>query len=169
MLASWKCSHDKMKQYIKKQRHYFAGNGQSRQSQSFSSSHVWIWEFDPKESWALKNWCFVLWYLRWLLRVPWTTRRSNQSLLWTFIGRTDAEAEAPILWPSDAKSWLTGRDLGKSEGRRRSGWQVEMVRWHHRFDGHEFEQALGIGDGQEILVCCRPWGHKVSDTIEWLN
>ena len=85
-----------------------------------------------------------------------------------FIGRTDAEAEAPILWPPDAKSRLTGKDLmlGKIEGRRRRGWQDEMVGWHHRLGGHEFEQAPGDGEGQGSLACCSPRGHKESDTTE---
>jgi len=92
---------------------YFADKGPSSQSYGFSSSHVWMWELDHKESSVPKNWCFELWCWWRLLRVPWTTRRSNQSILkenqlWVFVGRTDAEA--PILWPPDAKNWLIGRD-----------------------------------------------------------
>ena len=91
---------------------------------------------------------------------------------WTFTGRTDAEAEAPILWPLDAKNWLTGKDPDAGEDWRREEkgtTEDEMVGWHHRLDGHEFEQALGVGDGQGSLACCSPWGHKESDTTEWLN
>ena len=81
---------------------------------------------------------------------------------WIFIGRSDAEAEAPVLWPPDAKNWLIRKTLivGKIEGRSRRGRQDEMVGWHHQLDGHEFEQALGAGDGWGSLACCSPWGHK---------
>ena len=81
MLAPWKKSYDQVRQHIKKQRHYFANKGPSSESYGFSSSHVWMWELDYKESWAPKNWCFDLWCWRRLLRVPWTARRSNQSIL----------------------------------------------------------------------------------------
>ena len=96
--------------------------------------------------------------------------KGNQS--WMFIGRTDAEAEAPILWPPDAKNWLTGKDpdAGKDWRQEEKGTtEDEMVGWHHRLDGHEFEQALGVSDGQGSLVCCSPWGHKESDMTEQLN
>ena len=86
--------------------------------------------------------------------------KGNQS--WIFIGRTDAEAETPIFWPPDAKSWLIGKDsdAGKDWRQEEKGTREdEMVGWHHRLDGHEFEQALGVGDGQGSLVCCSPWGH----------
>ena len=88
--------------------------------------------------------------------------RGNQS--WVFIGRTDAEAEAPILWPPDAKSWLTGRDpdAGK-EGRMRRAWQDKMVGWHHRLNGHDFEQPLGDGEGQGSLACCCKESTQLSD------
>ena len=96
--------------------------------------------------------------------------KGNQS--WLFIGRTDAEAEAPILWPPDAKNWLIGEDpdAGKDwrwEEKRTT--EDEMVGWHHRLDRHEFEQALGVGGGHGSLVCCSPWGQKESDPTEWLN
>ena len=81
MLTPWKESYDQPGQHIKKQRHYFVNKGLSGQSYGFSSSHVWMWELDHKESWALKNWCFELWYWRRLLRVPWIARRYNQSIL----------------------------------------------------------------------------------------
>ena len=89
---------------------------------------------------------------------------------WTFIGKTDAEV--PILWPPDSKNWLIGKDpdAGKDWKWKEKGMKEdEMVGWHHRLDGHEFEQALGVGDGQESLVCHSPWGQKESDTTEWLN
>ena len=94
----------------------------------------------------------------------------NQS--WIFIGRTDAEAETPILWPPDAKNWLTGKDpdAGKDWRQEEKGMaEDEMVGWHHRLDGHEFEQALGVGDGQGGLACCSPWGRRESDTTKRLN
>ena len=90
---------------------------------------------------------------------------------WVLIGRTDVEAEAPILWPPDVKSWLIWKDpdAGKDWGQEEKGTtEDEMVGWHHRLDGHEFEQALGVGDGQGGLVCCSPWGCKESDTTEQL-
>ena len=96
--------------------------------------------------------------------------RENQS--WIFIGKTDAEAETPILWPPDAKNWLLGKDpdAGKDWRQEEKGMtEDKIVGWHHWLDGHEFEQALGVGDGQGGLVCCSPWGRKESDTTERLN
>ena len=96
--------------------------------------------------------------------------KGNES--WIFIERTDAEAEAPILWQPDVKNWLTGKDLDAGKDWRQEEKGVtgnEMVGWHHRHDGHEFEQAWGVGDGQGSLSCCSPWGHKESDITERLN
>ena len=96
--------------------------------------------------------------------------KRNQS--WIFIGRTDAEAEVPILWPPDAKNWLIGKypDAGKDWRQEEKGTtEDEMVGWHHWLNGHEFEPALGVGDGQGGVACCSPWGHKELDTIERLN
>ena len=96
--------------------------------------------------------------------------KENQS--WMFIGRTDGEAETPVLWPPDAKNWLIGKDpdAGKDWRQEEKGTtEDEMVWWHHQLDGHEFEQALGVGDGQGSLECCSPWGCKESDTTEQLN
>ena len=91
---------------------------------------------------------------------------------WIFIGRTDAEAEAPILWPPDAKSWLFGKDpnAGK-DWRQEEKWATEdeMVGWHHQLNRQEFEQAPATGDRQGSLVCWGAWGCKMSDTMEWLN
>ena len=118
---------------------------------------------------------FELWCWRRLLRVPWTAR-SNLSILkkltWIFTGRTDAEAAAPILWSPDAKSWLTGKgpDAGKDWGQEEKGVVAdEMVGWHQRLNGHEFEQTIGDSEGQRNLKCCSPWGHKELDSTEWLN
>ena len=100
------------------------------------------------------------------------TSPSQRNQLWIFIGRTDAEAEALILWPPDAKSWFIGKDTDAGADWRqeeKGTTEDEMVGWHHRLDGHEFDQALGVGDGQGSLVCCSSWGHKELDTTEWLN
>ena len=89
-----------------------------------------------------------------------------------FIGRTDVEAETPIFWPPDAKSQLTGKGLDAGKDKRQEekcATEDEMVGRHHQLDGHEFEQALGVGDGQGSLACCSPWGHKESDVTEPLN
>ena len=91
---------------------------------------------------------------------------------WIFIGRTDAEAETPILWPPDVKSWLTGNDpdARKDWGQEEKGMtEDEMVGWHHHLDGHEFKQVPRAGDGQGGLVCSSPWGHEESETTQWLN
>ena len=96
--------------------------------------------------------------------------KGNQS--WIFIGRTDAEAETPILWPSDVKSWLIGKDpdAGKDWRQEEKGTtEDEMVGWHHRLNGHEFGWTPGVGDGQGGLACCSPWGHKEWDMTELLN
>ena len=125
---------------------------------------VWV----QKEVWVPKNWCFELWCWRRLLRVLWTARRSNQSVLkeispeYSF-GRTDAEAETPILWPPHAKSWLIWKDpdAGKDWRQEEKGTtEDEMVGWHHRLNVHEFEQAPEDGEGQRSLACCSPRGHK---------
>ena len=96
--------------------------------------------------------------------------KGNQS--WTFIGRTDAKAEAPILWPPDVKSWLIWKDpdAGKDWGQEEKGMtEDEMAGWHYQLDGHEFEQTTGVGEKQGSLVCCSPWGCKESDTTKQLN
>ena len=167
--------YDQPRQHIKKQRHSFANKGLSSQSYGFSSSHVWMWELDLKESWALKNWCFWTVVLEKTLESPLDCKeiqpvhpKGNQS--WIFIGRTDAET--PTLWPPDMKNWLTGEDpdAGKDWRWEEKGLtEDEMVGWHHDLNEHEFEQALGFGDGQGSLACCSPWGHKESDITEWLN
>ena len=142
--------------------------------------HVWMWELDHKESWVQKNWCFWTVVLEKTLESPLDCKeikpvnpKGNQS--WNFIGRTDAEAEAPILWLRDVKKWLTGKDpeAGKDWKQEEKGTtDNEMVGWHCWLNGHEFEQVLGVGDGQGGLVCYNPWGCKESDTTEqldWLN
>ena len=172
----WKKSYDQLRQHIKKQRHYFADKGPSDQSYGFSSSHVWMWELGCKESWALKNWCFwmvVLKTLESLLdckEIKPVHPKGNQS--WIFTGRTDAEAETLILGPPDAKNWLIWKDpdAGKDWRQEEKGMtEDEMVGWQHWLDGHEFELAPGVGDGQGGLVSCSSWGRKELDMTEWLN
>ena len=165
------------RQHIKKQRPYFASKGPSSQGYGFSSNHVWMWELDYKESWRPKNWCFWTVVLEKTLASPLDCKeiqpvhpKGNQP--WTFIGRTDAEAETPILWPPDGKSWLIGKDpdAGKDWGQEEKGkTEDEMVGWHHQLNAHEFEQALGVDDGQKSLACCSPGACKELDKTKWLN
>ena len=142
----------------------------------FPSSHVWMWELDYTESWVLKNWCLQTVVLEMTLESPMDCKeikpvnpKGNQP--WTFIGRTDAEVEAPTLWPPDTKNWLTGKDpdAGKDRKQEKEMTEDEMVGWHHWLNGHESEQAPGDGEGQGSLVCCSPFGQKESDTTEQLN
>ena len=157
-------------------RHYFVNKGPSSLGYGFSSSHVWIWVLDYKESWVTENWCFWTVVLEKTLESPLDSKqiqpvhpKGDQS--WVFTGRTVVEAETPILWPPVVKSWFIWKELilEKIEGRRRRGRQDEMVGWHHHLNGHELEQALGVSDGQGSLVCCRSWGRKELDTTEGLN
>ena len=169
--------YDKLKQHIKKQRHYFANKGPSSQDYGFSSGHVWMWELDSKESWTLKNWCFWTVVLEKTLESPLNCKeikpvnpKGNHT--WIFIGRTDAKAEAWILWPPDVKSWLIWKDpdAGKNWGQEKKGTTAdEMVGWHHLLKGHGFGWTLGVGDGQGDLACCNSQGCKESDSTEQLN
>ena len=134
---SWKKSYDQPRQHIKKQRHCFTNKGPFSQSCGFSSSHIWMWELDYKESWVPKNWCFWTVVLKKTLESPLHCKeiqpvhpKGNQS--WIFIGRTVAEAETPILWPPDVKNWLTGKDpdAGKDwrqEEKGTTGWDSWMA------------------------------------------
>ena len=151
--------------------------GPSSRSYGFSSSHIWMWQLDHRERWTWKNWCFWTVVLEKPLESPLDCKeikpvnpKRNKS--WIFIGRTDAEAEAPILWPTDAKNWLIGKDPDtEKDWRREENGTIEdeMVGWHHQFERHEFEQVLGVGDGQGNLVCCSTWDRKESDITERLN
>ena len=133
------------------------------------------WTIKKSEHWRID--AFELWCWRRLLRVPWTARRSNQSILKEISPGCSLEglmlkAETPILWPLHAKSWLIGKDPDAGKDWRREEKRTtedEMVQWHHRFNGHEFEQAPGASDGQGSLACCSPWGRKESDMTEQLN
>ena len=163
----WKESYDKPRQHIKKQRHYFADKVPYSLRCSFSSSLVWMWELDNKETWTLKNWCFWALVLEMTLESPLDFKKfkpvnpkGNQS--WIFI--TGIGAEAPVLWPPNAKGWLIRKDpdAGKDWRLSEKGMtEDEMVGWHHQFNGHESEQAPGDGEGQGSLACCRPWGSQI--------
>ena len=135
-----------------------------------------MWELDYKESWVPKNWCFWTVVLEKTLESPLNCKeiqlahpKGNQS--WILIGRTDAEDGTPVLWPPDVKSWLIWNDpdTGKDWRQEKETAEDEMPRWHHRLNGHEFEQAPGVGDGQGGLACCSPWGRKESYRTERLN
>ena len=146
MLSLWKKSHDKSRQDIKKQRHYFVNKGLTSQSCGFSDSQIWIWELDHKEAENQRTDVFELW-LEKTLESPLDCKeihlvhpKGNQS--WIFIGRTDAEAKTPILWPPDAKNWLIWKDpdSGKDWGQEEKGaTEDEVVGWHHQLYEHEFE------------------------------
>ena len=163
-------------QNIKKQRLDFANKGPSSQSYGFSRSHVWMWELDYKESWAPKNWCFWTVVLEKTLESPLDCKqiqpvhpKGNQP--WIFIGRTGAEAETPILGPpfEELAHWKRPGCWERLKAGREGMTVDEMVGWHHQIDGHEFEQAQGVGAGQGSLACCSPCGCKESDMTEWLN
>ena len=176
-LTPWKESYDQPRQHIRKQRHCFVNKGPSSQGYGFSSDHVRMWELEHEESWAPKNWCFWTVVLEKTLVSRFDCKEiqpvhSEEDQPWDFFGRTDIEAEAPVLWPPHVKSWLIGKDCDAG-----SGWvqeekrmtEDEMAGWHHRLDGHEFEWTPGDGDGQGGLVCFDSWGRKEPDTTERLN
>ena len=158
---------------ILKSRYYFVNKGPSSQGYGFSSGHVWMCELEYEESWAPKNWCFWTVVLEKTLESPLDCKEiqpvhptGDQS--WVFIGRTDAEAETPILWPPQVKSWLIGKD--SDAGQDKKGiTEDEMAGWHHWLDGRESEWTPGVGDGQGGLACCDLWVRKESDMTEWLN
>ena len=154
---------------LKKKETLLCQKGPSSQSYGFSSRNVWMWELMlTAEELMLLN-CGVgedSWESLGLQGDP----KGNQS--WIFIGRTDAEAESPILWPPDVKNWLIGKDpVAGQDWRQKEKRMTEdkMVGWQHRLNGHEFGWTLKVGDGQGGLACCSPRGCKESDTTEWLN
>ena len=177
MPALGKETYDKPRQHFKKQRHYFANKGPYSQSYGFFSSYVWMWELDHKESWAPKNQCFQTVLLEKTPETPLDRKevkpvnpKGNQP--WIFIGRPDAEAEVPILWPPDVKNWLTGKDpdAGKDWSQEGKGTtENKTVGWHRQLDGFEFEQVPGDGEGQGRLACCSLWGSKELDMTWRLN
>ena len=146
-LTPWKESYDQPRKHIQKQRHYFVNKGPSSQGYSFSSGHVWVWEFNYKESWAQKNWCFWTVVLEKTLESPLDCKeiqpvhpKGDHS--WVFFRRTDVEGETLILWPPDTKGWLIWKDpdAGKDWWQEEKGMtEDEMVGWHHWLNGHGFE------------------------------
>ena len=140
----------------------------SSQGYGFSSGHVWMWELDYKESWLPKNWCFWTVVLEKTLEslldckeIQLVHPKGDQS--WVFIGMTDVEAETPILWPPDVKSWLIWKDSDaeKDWGQEEKGMtEDEMVGWHHRLNGHGLGWTPGAGDRQGGLACCGSWVAK---------
>ena len=161
---------------VDKPRHHIK-NGPSSQSYGFSCSQVRMWELDLKEGWAPKNLCFQTVVLEKTIESPLDCKeikpvnsKGNQS--WIIIGRTDAKAKAPKLWPPDGKSWLIGKDpdAGKDWRQEEKGMtEDEMVGWHHWLKEHEFEPTLRDREGQGNLACGSPWGHKESDMTERLS
>ena len=152
--------------------------GPSSQGYGFSSSHVWMWELDCEESWALKNWCFWTVVLEKTLKSPLYCKKIQPvhpkgDQPWVFFGRTDAKAETPVLWLPHAKSWLigkdsdAGRDWGQEEKRTTEdgwdGWMASLTQWTWVWVDSR------IGDGQGSLACCNSWGRKESDMTERLN
>ena len=135
-----------------------------------------MWDLDYKESWVLKYWCFWTVVLEKTRESPLDCKEiqpvnpnGNQS--WIYIRRTDAEAETPIVRPPDAKNWLIRKvpDAGKDCRQEEKGMtKDEMVGSHHQLDGHEFEQAPGVGYGQGSLMYCSPWGRKECDWTDWV-
>ena len=140
-----------------------------------------MWELDHKEGWAPKNWCFWNVVPEKTLESPLDSKeikpvnpKGNQP--WIFIGRTDVEAEAPVLWPSDLKSLLIGKDPdvgGDWEQEEKGETEDEMVGWHHWLNGHEFEKTQGDSEGQRSLVCCSSWvqrfRHKLATEQEQIQ
>ena len=153
MLIPWKKSYDKP--ILKSRDITLPTNFHLVKVMVFSSSHVWIWDLDSKESWVPKNWYFWTVVLEKTLESPLDCKeiqlvhpKGNQS--WIFIGKTGAEAQTPILWPPDAKNWLIWKDPDAGKDWRREEKRMtedEMVEWHHQLNGHEFEHAPGVGDG----------------------
>ena len=174
MLTPWKKSYNQLTQYIKKQRHHFANQGLSSQSFGFSSSLVWMWELDYKGSCVQKNWCFWTVVLEKTLRVPWTARRSNQSLLKDISPEYSLEGQMLKLKLQYFGHLMRITDslektlmLGKIEGRKRRGWQ--RMRW---LDGITNSIDMSLSNLQESvmeLACCSTWGHKESYMPEQLN
>ena len=174
MLAPLKKSYGKPKQHIKKQGHYFASKCAYSQSYGFSISQVWMWELDHNEGWAPKNWCFWMAVLKKILESPLDCKeikpvnpKVNQS--WMFIGRTDAEAKGPILWPPDAKNWLIGKDmmLRKIEGKRRRG-QQSKIWWDSIMDSMD----MNLSKLRKIAEDREAWHsavHGVTKSRIWLS
>ena len=176
MLVPWKKSYDKPRQHIEKQRHHFVNKGLYSQSYDVSSCHVWMWQLDIQNTECWRIDAFEWWCWRRHLRVAWTAKRSNQSILkinpeYSLEGlllKLKLQYFGHLMWRAFLleKDPEAGKDWGQ-EGKGAS--EDEMIGWHHQLSGHEFVQSPGGGEGQGCLVCCGPWGHKESYTNEWLN
>ena len=173
MLTPWKESYDQPRQHIKKQKHYFINKGPFSQGYGFSSSHVWMWELDYKKAERQGIDAFELWSWRRLLRVPWTARRSNQSILKISPGCSSEglmlKLKLPILWPPDVKSWLIEKTLtlGKIEGRRKRGWKTR--RW---LAGITNSMDMGLGRLRQLVMAReakRAAVHGVTKSRTWLS
>ena len=167
MLVSWKKSYDKPRQHIKKQRHYFTNKSPSIKAMVFSVVMYRCESWTKKKVECQRIDTFELWCWRRLLGVPWTARRSNQSILKELspeysleglILKLKLQYFSRLMW----RTWLIWKDPGAGKDWRQEEkgmTEDEMVGWHHWLNGREFEQALGVGDGQGSLACCSPWGH----------
>ena len=177
MLTPWKKSYNQPRQHIKKQRHYFTNKSPYNQSYGFSSSHVWLWDLGYKESWAWRNWCFWSVVLENTLEIPLDSKEiqpvhpkgifSPEYSLEKLMLKLKLQYFGHLMQRTDSleKTLMLGDWRREEKGMT----EDEMVGWHHWLDGHEFELALGVGDGQGSLACCSPWDRKESDMTEWLN
>ena len=164
MLAPWKKTYDQSRLHIKKQRHYFANKGLHSQSYGLSSSHVPMWELDHKEDWALKNWCLWSVMLEKILESPLDCKEMKGKQSWILTGRT--EAEAPLLWPPDAKSYFLEKTLMAGKDWWQKGKGQQRMRW---LDSITDSMDMSLSKLWETAkdgdrACCSPWGHKEWDT-----